>query len=131
MNKKFDKFLIILGIIFTFIAIFLQIFVSIHLFNIKKYVYFSFYFIIFIYWLRDKDFKFKYFLIYTLISFYFNFSLTNTFSIVFTRTLLDCLDISDLFQNILITLTLGIINTFITSFIYQFLKKKSLRSNNL
>ncbi len=131
MNKKFDKFLIILGIIFTFIAIFLQIFVSIHLFNIKKYVYFSFYFIIFIYWLRDKDFKFKYFLIYTLISFYFNFSLTNTFSIVFTRTLLDCLDISDLFQNILITLTLGIVNTFITSFIYQFLKKKSLRSNNL
>ncbi len=131
MNKKFDKFLIILGIIFTFIAIFLQIFVSIHLFNIKKYVYFSFYFIIFIYWLRDKDFKFKYFLIYTLISFYFNFSLTNTFSIVFTRTLLDCLDISDLFQNILITLTLGIINTFITSFIYQFLKKKSLHSNNL
>ena len=125
MNKKFDKFLIILGIIFTFIAIFLQIFVSIHLFNIKKYVYFSFYFIIFIYWLRDKDFKFKYFLIYTLISFYFNFSLTNTFSIVFTRTLLDCLDISDLFQNILITLTLGIVNTFITSFIYQFLKKKS------
>ena len=131
MNKKFDKFLIILGIIFTFIAIFLQIFVSIHLFNIKKYVYFSFYFIIFIYWLRDKDFKFKYFLIYTLISFYFNFSLTNTFSIVFTRTLLDCLDISDLFQNILITLTLGIVNTFITSFIYQFLKKKSLHSNNL
>ena len=131
MNKKFDKFLIILGIIFTFIAIFLQIFVSIHLFNIKKYVYFSFYFIIFIYWLRDKDFKFKYFLIYTLISFYFNFSLTNTFSIVFTRTLLDCLDISDLFQNILITLTLRIVNTFITSFIYQFLKKKSLRSNNL
>ena len=131
MNKKFDKFLIILGIIFTFIAIFLKIFVSIHLFNIKKYVYFSFYFIIFIYWLRDKDFKFKYFLIYTLISFYFNFSLTNTFSIVFTRTLLDCLDISDLFQNILITLTLGIVNTFITSFIYQFLKKKSLRSNNL
>lgn len=130
MNKKFDKFLIILGIIFTFIAIFLQIFVSMHLFNIKKYVYFSFYFIIFIYWLRDKDFKFKYFLIYTLISFYFNFSLTNTFSIVFTRALLDCLDISDLFQNILITLTLGIINTFITSFIYQFLKKKSLHSNN-
>lgn len=131
MNKKFDKFLIILGIVFTFIAIILQIFISTHLFNIKKYVYFSFYFIIFIYWLRDKNFKLKYFLIYTLISFYFNFSLTNTFSIVFTRTLLDFLDISDLFQNILITLTLGIINTFITSFIYQFLKKKSLHSNNL
>lgn len=131
MNKKFNKFLIILGIIFTLIAIFLQIFVSVHLFNIKKYIYFSFYFIIFIYWLRDKDFKFKYFLIYTLISFYFNFSLTSTFSIVFTRTFLDCLNISDLFQNILMTLTLGITNTFITSFIYQFLKKKSLYSNNL
>lgn len=131
MNKKFNKFLIILGIIFTLIAIFLQIFVSVHLFNIKKYIYFSFYFIIFIYWLRDKDFKFKYFLIYTLISFYFNFSLTSTFSIVFTRTFLDYLNISDLFQNILMTLTLGITNTFITSFIYQFLKKKSLYSNNL
>lgn len=129
MDKKIDKFLFILGIIFTFLTAILQIFINIHLYNLKKYIYLSFYFIIFIYWLKDKNFKFKYFLIYTLISFYFNFSLTTPFSVVFTRTFLEFFSISDLSRNILLTLVIGTTNTFITSFIYQFLKIKS-HSNN-
>ena len=129
MDKKIDKFLFILGIIFTFLTAILQIFINIHLYNIKKYIYFAFYFIIFIYWLKDKNFKFKYFLIYTLISFYFNFSLTTPFSVVFTRTFLEFFSISDLSRNILLTLVIGTTNTLITSFIYQFLKIKS-HSNN-
>ena len=129
MNKKIDKFLFILGIIFTFLTAILQIFINIHLYNLKKYIYFAFYFIIFIYWLKDKNFKFKYFLIYTLISFYFNFSLTTPFSVVFTRTFLEFFSISDLSRNILLTLVIGTTNTLITSFIYQFLKIKS-HSNN-
>lgn len=129
MNKKIDKFLFILGIIFTFLTAILQFFINIHLYNLKKYIYFAFYFIIFIYWLKDKNFKFKYFLIYTLISFYFNFSLTTPFSVVFTRTFLEFFSISDLSRNILLTLVIGTTNTLITSFIYQFLKIKS-HSNN-
>ncbi|GAA6325995.1 hypothetical protein F350042L8_30930 [Fusobacterium ulcerans] len=129
MDKKIDKFLFILGIIFTFLTAILQIFINIHLYNLKKYIYFAFYFIIFIYWLKDKNFKFKYFLIYTLISFYFNFSLTTPFSVVFTRTFLEFFSISDLSRNILLTLVIGTTNTLITSFIYQFLKIKS-HSNN-
>ena len=129
MDKKIDKFLFILGIIFTFLTAILQIFINIHLYNLKKYIYFAFYFIIFIYWLKDKNFKFKYFLIYTLISFYFNFSLTTPFSVVFTRTFLGFFSISDLSRNILLTLVIGTTNTLITSFIYQFLKIKS-HSNN-
>lgn len=129
MDKKIDKFLFILGIIFTFLTAILQIFINIHLYNLKKYIYFAFYFIIFIYWLKDKNFKFKYFLIYTLISFYFNFSLTTPFSVVFTRTFLEFFSISDLSRNILLTFVIGTTNTFITSFIYQFLKIKS-HSNN-
>ncbi|AVQ26620.1 hypothetical protein C4N20_00490 [Fusobacterium ulcerans] len=129
MDKKIDKFLFILGIIFTFLTAILQIFINIHLYNLKKYIYFAFYFIIFIYWLKDKNFKFKYFLIYTLISFYFNFSLTTPFSVVFTRTFLEFFSISDLSRNILLTLVIGTTNTIITSFIYQFLKIKS-HSNN-
>ncbi len=129
MDKKIDKFLFILGIIFTFLTAILQIFINIHLYNLKKYIYLAFYFIIFIYWLKDKNFKFKYFLIYTLISFYFNFSLTTPFSVVFTRTFLEFFSISDLSRNILLTLVIGTTNTFITSFIYQFLKIKS-HSNN-
>lgn len=129
MNKKIDKFLFILGIIFTFLTAILQFFINIHLYNLKKYIYFAFYFIIFIYWLKDKNFKFKYFLIYTLISFYFNFSLTTPFSVVFTRTFLEFFSISDLSRNILLTFVIGTTNTFITSFIYQFLKIKS-HSNN-
>lgn len=129
MDKKIDKFLFILGIIFTFLTAILQIFINIHLYNIKKYIYLAFYFIIFIYWLKDKNFKFKYFLIYTLISFYFNFSLTTPFSVVFTRTFLEFFSISALSRNILLTLVIGTTNTFITSFIYQFLKIKS-HSNN-
>ena len=70
MDKKFNSFLLILGIIFTLITGLFQFFINIHLFNLKKYLYFSFYFIIFIYWLRDKNFKFKYFFIYSIISFY-------------------------------------------------------------
>lgn len=62
MNKKFDIFLLILGIIFALITALLQLFVNIHLFNLKKYLYFSFYFIVFIYWLKDQNFKLKYFL---------------------------------------------------------------------
>lgn len=129
MDKKIDKFLFILGIIFTFLTAILQIFINIHLYNLKKYIYLAFYFIIFIYWLKDKNFKFKYFLIYTLISFYFNFSLTTPFSVAFTRTFLEFFSISDLSRNILLTLVIGTTNTFITSFIYQFLKIKS-HSNN-
>ena len=129
MDKKIDKFLFILGIIFTFLTAILKIFINIHLYNLKKYIYFAFYFIIFIYWLKDKNFKFKYFLIYTLISFYFNFSLTTPFSVVFTRTFLEFFSISDLSRNILLTLVIGTTNTLITSFIYQFLKIKS-HSNN-
>lgn len=129
MDKKIDKFLFILGIIFTFLTAILQIFINIHLYNLKKYIYLAFYFIIFIYWLKDKNFKFKYFLIYTLISFYFNFSLTTPFSVVFTKTFLEFFSISDLSRNILLTLVIGTTNTFITSFIYQFLKIKS-HSNN-
>ena len=129
MDKKIDKFLFIFGIIFTFLTSILQIFINIHLYNLKKYIYFAFYFIIFIYWLKDKNFKFKYFLIYTLISFYFNFSLTTPFSVVFTRTFLEFFSISDLSRNILLTLVIGTTNTLITSFIYQFLKIKS-HSNN-
>lgn len=129
MDKKIDKFLFILGIIFTFLTAILQIFINIHLYNLKKYIYLAFYFIIFIYWLKDKNFKFKYFLIYTLISFYFNFSLTTPFSVVFTRTFLEFFSISDLSRNILLTLVIGTTNTLITSFIYQFLKIKS-HSNN-
>ncbi|EHO83969.1 hypothetical protein HMPREF0402_00404 [Fusobacterium ulcerans 12-1B] len=129
MDKKIDKFLFILGMIFTFLTAILQIFINIHLYNLKKYIYLAFYFIIFIYWLKDKNFKFKYFLIYTLISFYFNFSLTTPFSVVFTRTFLEFFSISDLSRNILLTLVIGTTNTFITSFIYQFLKIKS-HSNN-
>lgn len=129
MDKKIDKFLFILGIIFTFLTAILQIFINIHLYNLKKYIYLAFYFIIFIYWLKDKNFKFKYFLIYTLISFYFNFSLTTPFSVVFTRTFLEFFSISDLSRNILLTLVIGTTNTFITSFIYQFLKIKSYSNN--
>lgn len=129
MNKKFNVFLLILGIAFTLITALLQLFVNIHLFNLKKYLYFSFYFIVFIYWLKDQNFKLKYFFIYSIISFYFNFSLTTSFVIVFTRTFLDFFNISSLTKNILITLLIGIFSTFITSFIYQFLKIKSLNSH--
>ncbi|MHD0318445.1 hypothetical protein [Fusobacterium sp. THCT1E2] len=128
MNKKFNVFLLILGIAFTLITALLQLFVNIHLFNLKKYLYFSFYFIVFIYWLKDQNFKLKYFFIYSIISFYFNFSLTTPFVVVFIRTFLDFFNISSLTKNILITLLIGIFSTFITSFIYQFLKIKSLNS---
>ena len=131
MDKKFNSFLLILGIIFTLITGLFKFFINIHLFNLKKYLYFSFYFIIFIYWLRDKNFKFKYFFIYSIISFYFNFSLTTPFVVVFTRTFLDFFNISSLLKNILITLLIGTLNTFISSFIYQFLRKKSLQSNKM
>ncbi len=131
MNKKFNGFLLILGIIFTLVATLLQFFINIHLFNLKKYLYFAFYFIVFIYWLKDLNFKLKYFLVYSIISFYFNFSLTTPFVVVFTRTFLDFLSISSLTKNILITLLIGILNTFITSFIYQFLKIKALHSHKL
>lgn len=129
MNKKFNYFLLILGIIFTLVAALLQLFINIHLFNLKKYLYFSFYFIVFIYWLKDQNFKLKYFFIYSIISFYFNFSLTTPFVVVFIRTFLDFFNISSLTKNILITLLIGIFSTFITSFIYQFLKIKSLHSH--
>lgn len=129
MNKKFNYFLLILGIIFTLVAALLQFFINIHLFNLKKYLYFSFYFIVFIYWLKDQNFKLKYFFIYSIISFYFNFSLTTPFVVVFIRTFLDFFNISSLTKNILITLLIGIFSTFITSFIYQFLKIKSLHSH--
>lgn len=129
MNKKFNIFLLILGIVFTLITALLQLFVNIHLFNLKKYLYFSFYFIVFIYWLKDQNFKLKYFFIYSIISFYFNFSLTTPFVVVFIRTFLDFFNISSLTKNILITLLIGIFSTFITSFIYQFLKIKSLNSH--
>jgi hypothetical protein len=33
MDKKIDKFLFILGIIFTFLTAILQIFINIHLYN--------------------------------------------------------------------------------------------------
>ena len=38
MDKKIDKFLFILGIIFTFLTAILQIFINIHLYNLKIYL---------------------------------------------------------------------------------------------
>ena len=37
MDKKFNSFLLILGIIFTLITGLFQFFINIHLFNLKKY----------------------------------------------------------------------------------------------
>lgn len=130
MKKKFNSFLLSLGIIITLISALLQFFISIHLFILKKYLYFIFYFIVFIYWLKDRDFKLKYFLIYAIISFYFNFSLTTSFAMIFIRTFLDFLNLTNLAKTISVTLIIGTLNTFITSFIYQFLKIKSFKFYN-
>ncbi len=123
MLKKFNIFVFNIGMLLIICAIFLELFTIFHLPFIKKYLSFIFYLIIFIYWLNDKEFKFKYFTYYFIISIYINFLFTTTlFYVLFNSLFYNYFIICEKIFTIMI---IGFTACLLNSFFYNFFKFKS------
>ncbi|MHD0317100.1 hypothetical protein [Fusobacterium sp. THCT1E2] len=131
MFKKIDMFVFWLGISFNVIVLILGIlFLAFYgkMVETKYYGSIIFYTILFIYKLKDKTFKIKYFLEYVIISFVIGEAIGFMLKVFFEQGHTSKVRMTEVFSFTLVTTFLG---CYLEGFLYETFKKISHKKDNL
>ena len=133
MFKKIDMFVFWSGVSFNIIALVLSVLFSVlygevDLDKIRNYGNVIFYIIIFLYKLKDKSFKIKYFLEYVIISFVIGEAIGFMLKVFFEQGHTSKVRMTEVFSFTLVTTFLG---CYLEGFLYETFKKISHKKDNL